>query len=128
MQEKKLTRSKKVIEALRKHYGMKVGEFASMLGVGASTVSTWSLRDSLDEDLLFRKCNGVSFDFLQTGEGEMFAEAKPVIADPEISYDDPRRAVAYDIIKTTKREELNELLFKLLTWTRTNAGDSKPTE
>ena len=73
MQEKKLTRSKKVIDALRKHYGdLKVGEFAAMLGIGASTVSTWANRDSLDMDLVFRKCKGVSYSFLETAEGEMF--------------------------------------------------------
>jgi transcriptional regulator with XRE-family HTH domain len=72
MQDKKLTRAKIVIEALRQHYGEKVGEFAERLGVAPSTVSTWANRDSLDEDLIFRKCKGVRFEFLQTGEGEMF--------------------------------------------------------
>lgn len=74
MQDKNITRSKIVIDALRKHYGLKVGEFAGMLGVGGSTVSTWSSRDSLDEDLVFRKCKGVSYDFLLTGTGQMFEE------------------------------------------------------
>lgn len=69
---KKRTRSKIVTEALRKHYGLSIGEFAEKLGVGASTVSSWSARDSLDEDLVFRKCEGVSFEFLTTGEGPMF--------------------------------------------------------
>lgn len=92
MQEKKLTRAKKVIEALRKHYGLKVGEFADKLGVGASTVSTWANRDSLDNDLVFRICEGVSFDFLLTGEGEPFPQPKPEVADPAPSYhdNDPR--------------------------------------
>lgn len=72
MQEKKLTRAKIVIEALRKHYGLSVGGFAEMLGVGGSTVSTWASRDSLDEDLVFRKCEGVCYDFLTTGKGAMF--------------------------------------------------------
>lgn len=72
MQEKKLTRAKIVIDALRNHYGEKVGEFAERLGVGASTVSTWANRDRLDEDLIFRKCKGVNYEFLKTGEGEMF--------------------------------------------------------
>lgn len=100
MQEKKLTKSKIVIEALRKHYGLKIGEFADMLGVGASTVSTWAARDSLDVDLVFRKCEGVNFSFLESGEGEMFAKSfdgyydnqdhqdnrstsKPIISEPE---------------------------------------------
>lgn len=77
MQDKKLTRAKKVIDALRNHYGDKVGEFAKRLGVAASTVSTWANRDSLDEDLIFRKCEGVNFDFLTTGEGEMFTQLPP---------------------------------------------------
>ena len=75
MQEKKLTRAKIVIEALRQHYGLRVGEFAEKLGVGPSTVSTWANRDSLDEDLIFRKCEGVVFDFLKTGTGPMFTSS-----------------------------------------------------
>lgn len=92
MQEKKLTRAKKVIEALRKHYGLKVGEFADKLGVGASTVSTWANRDSLDNDLVFRICEGVSYSFLLTGEGEPFPQSKPEVSDPGTAYhdDDPR--------------------------------------
>lgn len=84
MQEKKFTRAKKVIEALRNHYGEKVGEFANRLGVAASTVSTWANRDTLDEDLIFRKCEGVRFEFLQTGEGEMFEP--PVAKEPPMGY------------------------------------------
>ena len=82
MQEKKVTRAKIVIDALRNHYGMKVGEFAGKLGVKASTVSTWANRDSLDEDLVFRKCEGVSFNFLKTGTGPIFAtnaQGKPEV-------------------------------------------------
>lgn len=73
MQEKKVTRTKIVIDALRKHYGLKVGEFAEKLEVKASTVSTWANRDSLDEDLVFRKCEGVLYNFLKTGSGPIFA-------------------------------------------------------
>lgn len=72
MQDKKLTVAKKVIDALRNHYGENVSQFAKRLGVGASTVSTWASRNSLDADLVFRKCDGVNYDFLVTGEGEMF--------------------------------------------------------
>ena len=73
MQDKKVTRAKIVIDALRNHYGMKVGEFAEKLGVKASTVSTWANRDSIDEDLVFRKCEGVLFDFLKTGTDPIFS-------------------------------------------------------
>ena len=88
MQDKKFTRAKIVIDALRKHYGKKVGEFAAMLGVSDSTVSSWAARDSLDEDLIFRKCEGVNYDFLVTGEGEMFR--KTVVASFEIPIEAPK--------------------------------------
>lgn len=90
MQEKIVTRAKFVIDALRSHYGEKVGEFAARLEVAPSTVSTWANRDTLDEDLIFRKCEGVSYEFLKTGKGEMFREqprqfaavqAEPVAAE-----------------------------------------------
>ena len=113
MQEKKITRAKKVIDALRKHYGLKVGEFAEMLGVGGSTVSTWAMRDSLDEDLIYRKCEGVNFKFLETGEGEMFQN--PIsVSEQHLSYGDPLRQELEKELDKLNRAELAKLLHQLL--------------
>lgn len=72
MQEKKITRAKIVLEKLREFYGFKTfGKLANFLGVKQNTLSSWISRDSLDEDLIFRKCEGISYDWIRTGEGEM---------------------------------------------------------
>lgn len=122
MQEKKLTRAKIVIDALRGHYGLNIGAFAKMLGVGGSTVSTWALRDSLDEDLVFRKCDGVNYNFLLTGEGPMFtkdtAEYRKQLsngltkADEEDDIDYLREAAIQKLNKLT-RVELARWVYEL---------------
>lgn len=78
-QAKKFT-SAKIVEALCIKYDFlrngkpAKGKLAEFLGVSPSTISTWMSRDSLDKDLIFRKCKGINFEWLETGEGEMFSE------------------------------------------------------
>ena len=67
---------KERLEALISHYtGGKRGAFADKIGVAASTISTWLKRDSMDYELLFAKCEGLSATWLLTGEGEMIQPA-----------------------------------------------------
>lgn len=46
-------------------------KFAAMLGIKPQTLSMWLSRDSFDSELIFAKCDGVSAEWLMTGEGEM---------------------------------------------------------
>lgn len=49
----------------------KPGLFAKKIGVAASTISSWLARDTIDYNLIFAKCEGVSSEWLLTGEGPM---------------------------------------------------------
>ena len=71
-----------MLECLINHYtdGNKAA-FARMLTITPQVLSQWLARSSFDNELLFKKCPGVSASWLLTGEGEMF-EAQPT---PSIS-------------------------------------------
>ena len=46
-------------------------DLAHFLGVSPNTITTWKMRDSLNFDLVFAKCDNLNYDWLLTGEGEM---------------------------------------------------------
>jgi len=61
-----------MIEALVSQYtnGNK-SKFASILGVTPQTINTWISRNTFDIELLFTKCDGISAEWLLTGEGSI---------------------------------------------------------
>lgn len=63
-----------MLECLINHYtdGNKAA-FAKMVTVTPQTISKWLARNSFDNELLFKKCPGISAPWLLTGEGEMLA-------------------------------------------------------
>ena len=63
-----------MILSLIEHYsnGNKA-QFANILGITPQGLSTWIKRDSFDIELIFSKCEGISAEWLLTGEGDMFA-------------------------------------------------------
>jgi hypothetical protein len=46
-------------------------QLASFLGINKSTLSNWKRRNSIDFELLFSKCENISYHWLLTGEGQM---------------------------------------------------------
>ena len=72
---------KDMILALIEHYsnGNKA-QFASLLGITPQGLSTWIKRESFDIELVFSKCEGVSAQWLLTGEGEMIKDDKREVA------------------------------------------------
>ena len=62
-----------MILALIEHYsnGNKA-QFASRLGITPQGLSTWIKRNTFDAELVFSKCEGLSAQWLLTGEGELF--------------------------------------------------------
>lgn len=73
---------KTMLECLINHYtdGNKAA-FARMLTITPQVLSQWLARSSFDNELLFKKCPGVSASWLLTGEGEMFeAPSTPTIS------------------------------------------------
>lgn len=45
---------------------------ADKLGVSATTLSNWKSRNSIDYELLFTKCEGINFNWLFLGSGDMW--------------------------------------------------------
>ena len=87
---------KDMILAMIEHYsnGNKA-QFASRLGITPQGLSTWIKRESFDLELIFSKCEGLSAQWLLTGEGDMFENNHQTkskgISDPsDISSPEPR--------------------------------------
>jgi len=59
--------------------------FAKMIGVSAQTVSGWISRNNFDIDLIYAKCEGVSGDYLLTGEGEILKRDREYQSTEEIA-------------------------------------------
>ena len=85
-----------MILAMIEHYsnGNKA-QFASRLGITPQGLSTWIKRESFDLELIFSKCEGLSAQWLLTGEGDMFENNHQTkskgISDPsDISSPEPR--------------------------------------
>lgn len=94
MQDKKITRAKIVLEALRRYYGFKTfTQLAFFLGVKQNTLSSWISRDSLDEDLIYRKCKGLRYEWIQTAEGEMWAGYPGGVREPILIIDQPEISI-----------------------------------
>lgn len=60
-------------------------QFAAKLGVPAQNVSAWIKRNTFNAELIYSKCEGVSADWLLTGEGEMLRERQSVDVAPTCS-------------------------------------------
>lgn len=45
--------------------------FASKLGLRPQSINNWIARNTFDADLIFSKCDGISAEWLLTGEGDM---------------------------------------------------------
>ena len=60
------------LQRLIEYYcGGNKAEFAKKIGVTPQCLYTWSSRGTLDYDIIFAKCEGLSAKWLLTGEGEM---------------------------------------------------------
>lgn len=75
-----------MILALIEHYadGNKA-RFARLLGITPQTLSTWLSRGNFDYERLYSNCDGLSADWLFSGEGPMIIEKIKPIGDLSIS-------------------------------------------
>ncbi len=65
-----------VVALVEKYANGKNAQFAKLLGVSPQTISAWISRNTLDYDLIYTKCVGISPQWLLTGEGDMFSNTK----------------------------------------------------
>lgn len=69
-----------MLNQLVQYYGQgKKNQFANRLGVRPQTINTWLSRNTFDTELIYSKCDGISADWLLTGQGNMLKseEAHP---------------------------------------------------
>ncbi len=86
-----------ILIALIKHYtnGNKA-KFATKIGISAQGLSTWIARNTFDVDLIYSKCEGVSAEWLLSGEGNMLMCK-------------PRTSNNIDIIRASQEENIEDL-------------------
>lgn len=61
-----------MVNLLIEHYGKgNKAEFARLVGLSPQAISSWIARNTLDIELVYAKCKGVSADWLLSCEGEM---------------------------------------------------------
>lgn len=90
MQDKKITRAKTVLDALKRHLGFKTYlQLADFLGVKQNTLSSWISRDSLDEDLIYRKCKGLRYEWIRTADGAMWEGYATGVREPVLLIEEP---------------------------------------
>ena len=52
--------------------------FAEKLGIKPQTINSWIVRNTFDAELVYANCEGISSDWLLSGEGEMLREQHSV--------------------------------------------------
>lgn len=82
-----------ILNAIKLHYGYKKDtHFADFLGIKPQTLSTWRARNMFDYELLYKKCKGISGDYLLTGHGDMFKSASDSDSRPIIELNPSAKA------------------------------------
>ena len=74
MQEKKLHDVELIFNAIKNHYKLRTyRELAAFLEVKEGTLNAWKARNSIGNvDAILAKCKGMNYEWLKTGQGEMF--------------------------------------------------------
>lgn len=85
-----------VIALVEKYANGKNVQFAKLLGVSPQTISAWITRNTLDYDLVYTKCRGISPEWLLTGEGDMMLKER----EAEQKKDSARRIPLFDDAQT----------------------------
>lgn len=65
--------------------------FANMLGMKPQSINSWLIRNTFDIDLVYSKCDGVSAEWLLTGQGPMLRENDTQLATPSVQTRFPLR-------------------------------------
>lgn len=61
-----------MIDTLIEHYsGGNKAKFAELIGTNPKNITAWSARGTFDSELIYARCEGVSPEWLLTGEGPM---------------------------------------------------------
>lgn len=122
-----------MINALANHYSNgKLKDFASFLGVAQNTISNWKTRGTIDYELVFTKCEGLSASWLLSGGlGKMINKEKSPDGVPGQSEGGGQSSIINsgltdNVLKLILQEQhvIRELLVDVLTGKR-NVPESK---
>ncbi len=72
-------------------------KLAELLGIKKSTLSNWKSRNSIDYEILFAKCKHINYNWLITGEGDMFNSVTPVSVDKRFNLRTDHNVTSQDI-------------------------------
>ncbi|WP_051283995.1 LexA family transcriptional regulator [Desulforegula conservatrix] len=74
MQDKNLHKVELIFDAIKKYYKLRTyRELSEFLGVKEGTLNAWKARNNIgDVDVFLTKCKGINYEWLRTGQGEMF--------------------------------------------------------
>lgn len=71
-----------LISRLKEAYKIKTDlELSKLLDIAPSTISTWKVRNSIDFDIIFAKCENINFNFLIYGHGKPFINCEDNIEE-----------------------------------------------
>ena len=71
-----------MLENLVNHYtNGNQAQFAAKLGIPAQNINAWMKRNTFNAELIYSRCEGVSADWLLSGEGDMIRRQQNVDAN-----------------------------------------------
>lgn len=86
-------------------------ELAAMLDIPSTTLSSWKTRNSIDWDRIFTKCEGISFDYLIYGSGDIFVANE--VEKETIDIDSPAIIKLVGVLVDKHHQQIIELSEKL---------------
>ncbi|MGV8135981.1 MAG: helix-turn-helix domain-containing protein [Mangrovibacterium sp.] len=97
---------KLIFSRLKFAYGLTSdSKLSHFLGIPPTTLASWKARNTFDFDILYSKCEGLSWDYLVYGIGEPFIknESNQDARQPGGNFDDELRDQLHTLTEEIKR-------------------------
>lgn len=123
-----------ILNEIKKHLNLRYDkEFADFLGIKTTTLAMWYKRNTYDIELIFKKCEFLSAEWLLTGQGSMLkSELVQVASEMEQVYKELAES-RLDVIRGLKleisilEEKISELRYtRPETFLHANVAESAP--
>ena len=123
-----------ILNEIKEHLNLRYDkEFADFLGIKTTTLAMWYKRNTYDIELIFKKCEFLSAEWLLTGQGSMLkSELVQVASEMEQVYKELAES-RLDVIRGLKleisilEEKISELRYtKSETFLHANVAEPTP--
>ena len=123
-----------ILNKIKEHLNLRYDkEFADFLGIKTTTLAMWYKRNTYDIELIFKKCEFLSAEWLLTGQGSMLkSELVQVASEMEQVYKELAES-RLDVIRglkleiSTLEEKISELRYtRPETFLHANVAESAP--